>query len=289
MSTITEKLNYLNETKSLIKQAIVDKGVDVSDSDTFRSYADKIDTISANNNIIDLNLPTNNGLVFWIDGQYNTRNGKDHTKTYMQNLVCTNPQATDTGYREYLQTSGNSWDGDFLTLGNYAFYPYIYNSTNLTAETLVMITKIPAENLIFISTGYNGGWYLLITPERQIRFGVRQGNSYVYVETDIVMELDTPYYIAATFEANNKIKIHVVNLDTVNAVASTSTMTYNLVNMAVGTQANTSTSASGKHWDGLKIGMIRIWNKTLSDEIINTNYLSTFKRFGIPVSENVTE
>lgn len=46
MGTITDKLNKLAETKSAIKTAIVNKGVAVSDSDTFASYADKINTIS---------------------------------------------------------------------------------------------------------------------------------------------------------------------------------------------------------------------------------------------------
>ena len=46
MGTITDKLNKLAETKSAIKTAIVNKGVSISDSDTFASYADKINTIS---------------------------------------------------------------------------------------------------------------------------------------------------------------------------------------------------------------------------------------------------
>lgn len=45
MSTTANKLNYLENTKLAIKQALTDKGVTVSDSDTFRSYADKIDEI----------------------------------------------------------------------------------------------------------------------------------------------------------------------------------------------------------------------------------------------------
>ena len=44
-NTIQDKLAYLEETKGLIKEAIVAKGVSVSDEDTFRSYADKIETI----------------------------------------------------------------------------------------------------------------------------------------------------------------------------------------------------------------------------------------------------
>lgn len=45
MGSISEKLEYLNETKEEIKTAIKNKGVTVADTDTFRSYADKIDDI----------------------------------------------------------------------------------------------------------------------------------------------------------------------------------------------------------------------------------------------------
>lgn len=40
-----DNLNYLNETKEQIKQALIDKEQSVSDADTFRSYADKIRNI----------------------------------------------------------------------------------------------------------------------------------------------------------------------------------------------------------------------------------------------------
>lgn len=45
MTSIGEILDYIKETKSLIKNAIITKGVAVSDSDTFRSYEQKIDDI----------------------------------------------------------------------------------------------------------------------------------------------------------------------------------------------------------------------------------------------------
>jgi len=44
-NTIQDKLAYLEETKEAIKQSIISKGVSVSEGDTFRSYADKIETI----------------------------------------------------------------------------------------------------------------------------------------------------------------------------------------------------------------------------------------------------
>lgn len=42
MGTITEKFAYLKETKALIKSALIEKGQTVSDTDTFRSYAEKV-------------------------------------------------------------------------------------------------------------------------------------------------------------------------------------------------------------------------------------------------------
>lgn len=43
---LVQKLNYLLDTKKLIKQAINNKNVEVKESDTFRSYADKINAIN---------------------------------------------------------------------------------------------------------------------------------------------------------------------------------------------------------------------------------------------------
>lgn len=45
MGTIAEKLAYLKQTKEDIKQALINKEVEVADTDTFRSYADKINNM----------------------------------------------------------------------------------------------------------------------------------------------------------------------------------------------------------------------------------------------------
>lgn len=47
--SITDKLQTLKNTKQAIKQALIDKGVEVSDSDDFASYADKITNFPADN------------------------------------------------------------------------------------------------------------------------------------------------------------------------------------------------------------------------------------------------
>ena len=50
-NTIADKLTYLSGTKDAIKQAIIGKGIEITDTDTFRSYADKIETIQAGGSI----------------------------------------------------------------------------------------------------------------------------------------------------------------------------------------------------------------------------------------------
>lgn len=42
---LQDNLNYMEDTKNLIKQAIIEKGQSVTDEDTFRSYKDKIKAI----------------------------------------------------------------------------------------------------------------------------------------------------------------------------------------------------------------------------------------------------
>ena len=42
---LQDNLDYLNNTKNLIKNAIINKGQTITNADTFRSYADKIETI----------------------------------------------------------------------------------------------------------------------------------------------------------------------------------------------------------------------------------------------------
>lgn len=45
MGTVVDKLNKILSIKETIKQAIISKGVSISDTDTFASYADKIEAI----------------------------------------------------------------------------------------------------------------------------------------------------------------------------------------------------------------------------------------------------
>lgn len=61
MGTISNKLDYLKDTKSQIKEALIAKHATVSDTDTFRSYADKIKTIPQVNATLIKKTITENG------------------------------------------------------------------------------------------------------------------------------------------------------------------------------------------------------------------------------------
>ena len=52
MGTINEKLEYLDNTKQAIKEAIINKGVSIDEQDTFRSYAEKIQSIEVGGDIM---------------------------------------------------------------------------------------------------------------------------------------------------------------------------------------------------------------------------------------------
>lgn len=276
MGSLSDKLNYLNETKSLIKQAINNKGVTVTDSDTFRSYANKISQISGGGSS-NINL---SGCCFWIDGQKNLRSSNDHAITYMQDLMRANTNTTTTGYREYFagSGSGNSWDGDFLTLGNYAYYPYTFDNKEMTVEAYVILTKTPPANIMVMTTGYTGGWYMAVLTTNKARFGARLGSSYITADTTNTLEFNKPYYIIGRYKANGTVSVEVKELNEKVEKTFAGTMGYNLCNMGFGTQAYNSTGANGTNWDGIKVGMVRIWNRLLSDEEININHNDTVNR-----------
>ena len=68
---INEQLTILEETKSQIKQAIIDKGQSISSEDSFRSYVDKIEDIEVLNAQTKEVTPTTNQQVIVPDQQYN--------------------------------------------------------------------------------------------------------------------------------------------------------------------------------------------------------------------------
>ena len=79
MATIAENLTLLESTKANIKQAIVNKGVSVSDTDTFASYADKIGQISGGSSAATLDF----GSINYAYAPTALKNGLDASVAYL--------------------------------------------------------------------------------------------------------------------------------------------------------------------------------------------------------------
>lgn len=104
--TTQNKLAYLSDTKTAIKNAIVAQGQTVADSDTFRSYADKIRAIetAADPVLTNLNVTEN--------GNYTPSAGVDGFSSVSVNVpdvppVLQDKEVTENG--EY--TADNGYDG----------------------------------------------------------------------------------------------------------------------------------------------------------------------------------
>lgn len=90
-----DKLSYLSQTKTAIKEAIVEKGVDVSSSDTFRSYAEKIKSIQAGGGTGGTNLyVTNETGKEYVAGDKVLVNFSGTEGTYNKNPASIGPYPT---------------------------------------------------------------------------------------------------------------------------------------------------------------------------------------------------
>lgn len=224
------------------------------------------------------------GLCFWLDGQCNTREGKDHSKTYMENLVYNKPQTTAVGTQEYLQNgTGNVWDGDMLNLGTYAYYPYICYP-KMTIEAVVKLTKSDIDDVLeILANAYGAGWYLGYSKAMSsFALGVRNSATDTYVINYVSMsEVGKVCYVVGYFSSG----VESVIMDKTSGLSNTITLgtvkiPTTVIQAGMGTDANINNNLNSSRYNGLSVGMVRVWNRVLSESEIEANYQEAKKRFG---------
>lgn len=113
MGTMTDKVNYLKTTKVQIRKAIEDKGVTVSDTDTFRDYATRIGEIPVDSRNIEdyLNSPLVSGRSY----VGNFKEIPNINTSYMTSMTSMFSGCTSL-------TSISKLNTDKVTAMNYMFY-----------------------------------------------------------------------------------------------------------------------------------------------------------------------
>lgn len=106
MGDFFDKMNHLKTTKNNIRYAIISKGVSVSQKDTFRSYAQKIDSIPTERNVskLSLNVSSNDEYDAGEDSAYTSIDINVNPNTKTKNITesgAYDPQKDDCdGYSE---------------------------------------------------------------------------------------------------------------------------------------------------------------------------------------------
>lgn len=127
-----EKLNYLLETKNQIKNAITEKGVSVTDTDSFRSYANKISQIEGSGGTTGSNTDEWQPEADWFDIETILEND---TEEYTQKIICLLTDELDDGATTNIVKGGEKYklsDGQVIEQSA---------STDLDITTLFDTTK----------------------------------------------------------------------------------------------------------------------------------------------------
>lgn len=118
MGTLAGKLQYLKDTKDAIMNAIIEKGVEITSSDTFRSYADKIKSIASGGGYITV---INDAETTVID---NVKNNISASVATVDNLSSRIVGSLSNNAGIVSDFSSNSYvdDGTNLTLDSQSYY-----------------------------------------------------------------------------------------------------------------------------------------------------------------------
>lgn len=295
--TIASKLQKILEIKNNIKQALINKGVEVSNN--FENFAEKIESIQGGE---PNNLPAEiAGLCVWLDAEINSRAGvHDESVNGMQNLVYTPliKKTTTVGCLEKL--NGTATFGDkSCKLGGTMFVP-CYHQTAFTFEFMGHFDSNVFNNVItqqlLLNNITGGGYQIMFTPTALHYQAYNSSSTRVkklQYSTDI--EVGKTYHIVITDVLGSKgsTKLYIdgeqveitMETDNTGAVCPSGTIR-NMGIMGVNSTSTTSVfpvSSNGQgafYGEYTHINTLRLWSRVLSADEIKQNYIADKRRFG---------
>lgn len=300
--SIETKLQYLEETKTQIKQAIVDKGIEVTDSDTFRSYANKINDITTNG-VLPKNIA---GLDYLLDGEYNLVTGSDHSTMNAYNLVKPSYTTTVAGTCDFSNGVVSFTDKSFVPAGT--FFTPKYNSEYFTWDFVIKFSEAPLTftkycSLVHANGGASAcGYSIHIDAEDSYRAlifmaSTETATNSIFVASPQFWEPDEICYYTVTSNAlTGETRLYKNGEETQNYSTDTHApykFSKSAINtglfgcQGLGTTSGPIATNESEMWNNgaflfpnINVYTIRHWNRILTPYEIKQNYLQDKKRFG---------
>lgn len=294
--SLDNKFKYLLQTKTAIKEAIIGKGIEVSDTDTFRSYADKISSISSGSS--GLSPAKMAGLCFWLDGEINSRAGmRNQAINGMQNLVWNALTGSSAaGYTEKLNGTPTFYEKG-MKLGGTCFYPS-YNFDDVTVEFAVEFGSLALEdgnNIHYILDSRSGATGFQVYTAEALAEGdmiVRfEGGNWAKNVTVRTKSKRFHCVITSKMSVANSTKIYLdgelANFSGGDAIATRKTANAPLsVGGTTESRMVSTTPTASNPWiagafyapDDI-FHLVRMWSRQLSEEEIKENYEEAKTRF----------
>lgn len=278
--SIESKLNFLNETKNFIKNAITEQGVAVSTSDTFRSYANKIGEIKGSGKAVPDYMPN---PTFPDIMQIIKNDATGYRKKYIALITDENPvmaltfansiKTITSDGTEYTTTAVNhTWDtSKDITISEFGIESkarwYIVYYDNSLADTTAITPNVSKDALWVVfdtiqlaaSSLFNGSRSLIsfdLLNGANISISQYAGASIFSSASalQIIPSIDTSRFssLTNTFATAVSLKIikGILDFSLVTSVSSPFNVCYNLRNCkikGIGISISFSTSTSLSH------------------------------------------
>ena len=195
-----------------------------------------------------------NGIVFWLDGIENTRNGHNASSTTWQDLTST--------HRDMTYNSAAEIGSKYCILGDKSAITKL--SATTTSYTIEVVSDYPSSTAVQMIMPWKGNAYGTVYYEGgKIMF--RSASSSTSI-TGIVMEQGINTY-AARGNSNFRVNGRAATTGTLKRSASTAADWMGYYSSSYPFPCST------------KIYAIRIYNRTLTDDELMENYLVDVDRF----------